>query len=165
MDCHSTAGIFGELRGLVKLGPVRYFTGMAPLWKKMKWLAILAGGPAVGYLVLVLLTPVFGQIVGAGDQQPPLRVIHLPGGWAPENAAAIRRLAKLHFDNQPPLQQYYWPDPTLIEERTNCWVVGFSTKALVYQFLGYRQVVRPSDQMMFFTIDKADFRTRFGIWY
>ena len=129
------------------------------------WLALVVGGPALIFLALILLTPMVGQVVGTGDQQPPLQVIHLPGGWAPENAAVIRRLAKLHFDQRPLLSKYYWPEPTWIEERTTCWVVGFSTKLLQYEFLGYRQVVRPPDQMMYFTIDKADFRTRFGIWY
>jgi len=154
-----------ELRWLAKRGPVRYFICMSRLRKLMRWLAVIVGVPAVGYLALVLLTPMVGQVVGTGDRQPPLRVIHLPGGWAPENADAIRRLAKLHFDQRPLLSKYYWPDPTWIEERTNCWVVGFSTKSLQYQFLGHRQVVRSSDQLMYFTIDKADFRTRFGIWY
>ena len=153
------------MRWLVKPGLLRYFTHMSRMRKLMRWLAVIVGVLAVGYLALVLLTPMFGQVIGAGDQQPPLRVIHLPGGWAPENADAIRRLAKLHFDNRPLLSKYYWPEPTLIEERTNGWVVGFDPKALRYEFLGYRQVVRPSDQRMYFTIDKADFRTRFGIWY
>ena len=133
--------------------------------KQLRWVAFLVGLPVVGYLVLFLFTPVCGKVVGAGDQQPPARVIHLPGGWAPEDADAIRRLAKLHFDNHPRLIERYWPDPSWIEERSNCWVVGFSPKALVYDFLGYRRVVRPTDQRMYFTIEKADFRTRFGIWY
>ena len=128
----------------------------------LSW-AIVAGVPALGYLVLVLVTPVCGHIVGYADQQPPLRATSLPNGWAPENIGVIRRLAKLYFDNRPQLQKLYWPEPAVIEERTECWVVGFSSKTPVYECLGYRQAARP-DRMMFFTIDKADFRTRFGIW-
>ena len=131
--------------------------------KRIRQWAIVLGGPVLIYLLLVLLTPVCGHIVGYADQQPPLRVTRLPNGWAPENVAAIRRLAKLHFDNQPRLQKVYWPEPAVIEEHADCWVVGFGSKTPVYSFLGHRQAARP-DRMMFFTIDKADFRTRFGIW-
>ena len=131
----------------------------------LKRLAVIVGVPALGYLALILLTPVFGHVIGDGDQQPPCIVTHWPGGWAPEGANDIRRLAKVHFDNRPALGQYYWPDPTLIQERSNTWIVGFSPKAPLYEFLGYRRAVRLSEHKMYFTIDKADFRTRFGIWY
>ena len=136
---------------------------MTRIRNRIRLLAIAIGGPALLYLLLVLLTPVCGQIVGYADPQPQLRVTRLPNGWAPENVAAINRLAKLHFDNQPRLHQVYWPDPAVIEEHPDCWVVGFGSKTPIYEFLGYRQAARP-DRMMFFTIDKADFRTHFGIW-
>ena len=138
---------------------------MARLQKQFRRWALILGLPAVGYLLLVILTPLCGRVVGTANQQPPVCVTHLPGGWAPENADVIRRLAKLHFDNRPRLRQQYWPEPTIIEERTNSWVVGFSPKTPIYQFIGYRHAVRQSDRLMYFTIDKADFRTRFGIWY
>ena len=131
-----------------------------------KWLLPLVsavGVTAACYLMLMLVTPVCGRIIGYSDRQPPLRVTQLPNGWAPENVDVIRRLAKLHFDNQPRLHKVYWPDPAVIEEHADCWVVGFGSKTPVYELLGYRQAARP-DRMMFFTIDKADFRTRFGIW-
>jgi len=125
--------------------------------------AIVVGVPALIYIALLLVTPVCGRVVGYADQQPPLRATRLPNGWAPENIDVIRRLAKLHFDNRPLLSKRYWPEPAVIEERTDCWIVGFGSKTPLYEFLGYRQAARP-DGMMFFTIDKADFRTRFGIW-
>ena len=141
-----------------------YFDGMSHTRKRILPWAIAVGGLALGYLGLVLLTPSFGHIVGYADRQPPLRVTRLPNGWAPENVDAIRRLAKLHFDNHPPLHKLYWPEPTVIEERTDCWIVTFASRTPIYEWLGYRRTVLPSDPTMFFTIDKADFRTRFGIW-
>ena len=157
-------GIFCELRGLVKRRSLRYSPGMARSRKPLRLLAIVVGLPAAGYLALVLLTPVCGTVVGYADRQPPLRVTHWPGGWAPENAAAIHRLAKLHFDNRPALRSVYWPEPSMIEERADCWIVTFTTKTPIYEWLGYRRALPPSDHGMHFTIDKSDFRTRFGIW-
>ena len=132
--------------------------------RSKKWWLALVALPVAGYLTLVIFTPVAGHLVGYADQQPPLRVTHFPGGWAPENAEAIHRLAKLHFDNRPALQKIYWPEPSTIEERTDCWLVTFRSRTPVYEWLGYRRAVRPTDPVMYFTIDKADFRTRFGIW-
>ena len=136
---------------------------MTPTQKRLLPWALAVGVPALCYFVLVLITPVCGHIVGYADRQPPLRTTRLPNGWAPENIDVICRLAKLHFDNRPLIHKFYWPEPAVIEERADCWVVGFGSKTPVYEVLGYRQAARP-DRMMFFTIDKTDFRTRFGIW-
>lgn len=127
-------------------------------------LAIGVGLPVGGYLLLFLLTPTCGRVVGFADQQPPLRTTSLPNGWAPKNVDVIHRLARLHFDNQPALQRVYWPEPMAIEERTDCWIVTFASRTPIYEWLGYRRTVPPKDLTMYFTIDKADFRTRFGIW-
>ena len=114
--------------------------------------------PFLIYLMLVLLTPTFGKVVGYADQQPPLRVA------AAGNVEKPLRLARLLFDARPHLRELYWPEPSAIEEKEDCWLVAFTTRTPIYSWLGYRQAMRPTAPAMFISIDKADYRARFGNW-
>jgi len=51
-----------------------------------------------------------------------------------------------------------------IEEKPDCWLATFTAKTPLYSFLGFRQILRPTTPAMFMSIDKADYRARFGNW-
>jgi len=74
------------------------------------------------------------------------------------------RLTKLHFDNLPDLDRTYWPEPSLIEEHKECWLVAFTRKVPVYRFLGHEEILRPTDEAMFISITKSNYAARFGKW-
>lgn len=138
---------------------------MSPLTKKIAvriGVALLAA--ALGYICLILLTPTFGTITGYANQQPSLRIQQLPNGMPMEEAERMLRLAKLHFDNTRDLDQLYWPEPSLIEEHADCWLVAFTRKVPVYRFLGFQQTVPPTDTAMFMSITKSNYTARFGKW-
>ena len=51
-----------------------------------------------------------------------------------------------------------------IEEMPDCWLVTVAAKTPIYSFLGFKQTLRPTAPAMFMSIDKADYRARFGNW-
>lgn len=118
----------------------------------------------VGWFCLVVLTPTFGTVVGYANEQPPLRVVQPPGGSSSEEVEKMLRLAKLHFQNTPTLDQLYWPEPSLIEEHKECWLVAFTRKVPIYRFLGHQEVLRHPDEAMFISITKSNYSARFGKW-
>ena len=145
-------------------GMVRFILVTA-IWKQrlrcgLIGLAVLGGL----YVVLVLLTPTFGSVVGYADEQPRLRVVQPENASSAEELARIHRMAKVVFDGRPELGSLYWPEPSAIYERPDCWLVQFTSKVPVYRFLGFKQVVPPSDRSMSLTIDKEDHRVRVGNW-
>ena len=74
------------------------------------------------------------------------------------------RLSKLHFDNCPGLDSIYWPEPSLLEEHADCWLVTYTRKVPVLRFLGYEQIDRHTDELMFLSITKSNYTARFGKW-
>lgn len=126
--------------------------------------AILAGVAGIGYICLVVLTTSFGEVVAYADQQPSLQIIQDTNSSPQFELDRMLRLAKLHFQNMPDLEQSYWPEPFLIEEHPDCWLVGFRRKTPVYGFLGHHEVVQPTDRAMFLSITKSDYKTRCGKW-
>ncbi|MCX7886325.1 MAG: hypothetical protein N3B01_03580 [Verrucomicrobiae bacterium] len=118
----------------------------------------------VGWFALVLLPPTFGKVVGYANEQPPLRVVQSSVKSPPEEVERMLRLAKLHFQNIPTLEQLYWPEPSLIEEHKECWLVAFTRKVPIYQWLGHREIVRHPDEAMFISITKSNYSARFGRW-
>ncbi len=138
---------------------------MRPIIKRLLLMAVIVGGVVVsGYFALALLTPQFGRIVGYANQQPQLK-IRQPGNASPAaNVEHIRQLATLHLDYKPEIRQFYWPEPSVIEEHDTCWLVIFTRKVPIYRWLGFEEVVRPVDQVMFLTIEKRDETARLGRW-
>jgi hypothetical protein len=126
--------------------------------------AIVATALAVGWFSLVVLTPTFGTVVAYVNQQPPLRVVQPATASSTEEMEKMLRLAKLHFQNIPSLDQTYWPEPSLIEEHKECWLVAFTRKVPVYRFLGHEEILRPTDLAMFISITKSNYDARFGKW-
>ena len=119
-------------------------------------LLILAGiAPLLVYVLLILLTPACGTIIGYANQQLQL---HISGN----DTEKPLRLARLFFDARPPLRELYWPEPSAIEEKPDCWLVTFTAKTPIYSFLGFKQILRPPAPTMSISIDKADYRARFG---
>lgn len=138
---------------------------MPPLVKKFligTVIAMLTG--LLSWFSLVLLTPTFGTVVAYANQQPPLRIVQSAKGAPREEVDKILRLAKLHFQNMRELDQIYWPEPSLIEEHPDCWLVSFTRKIPVYRFLAFEQTVPPTDLAMFMSIAKSDYATRLGRW-
>ncbi|NQU11958.1 hypothetical protein HQ590_14280 [bacterium] len=123
---------------------------------------VIAGG---GWLSLVVLTPTYGKIVGYADQQPPLELIQPPLGQSPpQEVNRIRGIAQLQLEDRTDLENMYWPEPCTIVERPNCWLVAYARRVPIREFLGFRQVVVPTDKYMFLSIDKEDLSLRFGKW-
>lgn len=132
-----------------------FVTGMT---RRNKLLILTVTVPILAFGALALLTPVLGKIVGYADEQPPLCVV------ATSDTGKPLRLARLHFDAKPQLRELFWPEPSVIEEKQDCWLVTFEARTPIYSFLGYRQSLRPTAPAMFLSIDKADYRTRIGNW-
>ncbi len=138
---------------------------MSPILKKVGLgvgVILLAG--VLGRFSIMLLTPSFGTVVAYANQQPPLKIVQVEGGLPSEEIEKITRLAKLHFQNMRDLDQLYWPEPSLIEEHTDCWLVSFTRKIPVYRFLGFEETVQPTDRAMFMSITKSNYVTRLGRW-
>ncbi len=141
------------------------YNAMSPLTKKIAariGIGLLAG--VLGYICLILLTPTFGTITGYANQQPALQVQQPSNASPAEEVQRMLSLAKLHFDNTRDLDQLYWPEPSLIEEHADCWLVSFTRKVPVYRFLGVHQTVPPTDLAMFISITKSNYAARFGKW-
>ncbi len=118
-----------------------------------------------GYFVIVLLTPTFGRIVGYANQPPALQVAQPVSNPAPAQVIReIQQIADLHFRARPQLAKVYWPQPSRIEERPDCWLVTYTTKIPVYQWLGLRQTLAPTDPAMYMSIAKSDQSMRWGKW-
>jgi len=130
---------------------------------------LLAGAVALtalgaGWFSLVVLTPTFGTVVGYANEQPPLRIVQPPLASAQEEVEKMLRLARLHFQNIPNLDQTYWPEPSLIEEHKECWLVAWTRKVPIYRFLGHEETLRHPDEAMFLSITKSNYTARFGKW-
>ncbi len=138
---------------------------MKNIFKRPGRVLIVATGILLfGYFALVLLTPQYGQVVGYANEQPPLKVVQ-PANAAPAaQVEHIRQLAMLHLDCRPDIRQFYWPEPSVIEEHATCWLVVFARKDPIYRLLGFEEAVRPTDRVMFLTIAKQDEAMRFGRW-
>jgi hypothetical protein len=117
-----------------------------------------------GWFSLVMLTPTFGTIVRHANEQPPLRVVQPSLPSSQEELEKMLRLAKLHFQNARDLDHLYWPEPSLIEEHKECWLVAFTRKVPIYRFLGHDEVLRPTDEAMFISITKSNYAARYGKW-
>ncbi|MCX7915433.1 MAG: hypothetical protein N3A53_03910, partial [Verrucomicrobiae bacterium] len=95
----------------------------------------------------------------------PLRVVQNVAHPSPTSAIVqIRDIAEWHFQSRPQLEKLYWPNPMLIEERTDCWLVVFEQKIPVYKFLWIQQSVPPTDTAMYMSIAKSDLSMRWGAW-
>lgn len=126
---------------------------------------VVIGLGAFGYGALVLLAPTFGNLVGYANKQPPLRIEqNLPHPSSTSDIIRIRDLAEWHFQSRPQLAKLYWPQPCLIAERTDCWLVVFEQKIPVYRFLGIRRALPPTDTAMYMSIAKSDLSMRWGAW-
>jgi len=125
---------------------------------------IVPAAVGLGWFSLVVLTPSFGIVVGYANQQPPLRIEQPLVASSQEELEKMLRLTKLHFDNLPDLDRTYWPEPSLIEEHKECWLVAFTRKVPVYRFLGHEEILRPTDEAMFISITKSNYAARFGKW-
>lgn len=134
---------------------------------RMKWVKMSAiGATAICffYFCVIVLTPTFGTIVGYADQPPPLRISQLADDAPRERVEKVLRLAKYHFDKRPDFRQTFWPEPSAIGERADCWLVTFTAKTPIYRFCGIQQTFHPTAPAMHFSIDKATFGTRLGNW-
>jgi len=142
-----------------------YIWGMTLLTRRLLLAAVtLLTSLGVGWLSLVVLTPSFGTVVGYANQQPPLRIEQPIPASSHEELEKMLRLATLHFQNARDLEQIYWPEPFLIEEHKECWLVAFTRKVPVYRFLGHEEILRPTDEAMFISITKSNYAARFGKW-
>jgi len=129
-------------------------------------LRLLIAGAAAGaiYFVWVLLTPTFGKVVGYANEQPTLRIIQPADGRPQTEVRRVLDLAQYHFDSRPGLRQLFWPEPSAIEEKPECWLVTFTSKIPIYRFCGFSEAFRPTDPAMALTIAKQDLSARFGNW-
>jgi hypothetical protein len=128
-------------------------------------LAVAAAGAGFVYFVIVLLTPTFGRIVGYANEPPALQVAQPVTHPAPAHVVReIRELADLYFRERPQLGKVYWSQPSRIEERADCWLLTYTTKIPVYQWLGLRQTLAPTDPAMYMSIAKSDLSMRWGKW-
>lgn len=129
-------------------------------------LAIAATLAAAGlaWFILAVLTPTFGTVVRYENQQPSLRIEQTPPAAAQEEVEKMLRLARLHFQNIQDLDKTYWPEPSLIAEHKECWLVAWTRKVPVYRFLGHEEVLRHADKAMFISITKSNYAARFGKW-
>jgi len=128
-------------------------------------LAILAVVAGAAWWSLIVLTPIYGEVVGYADQQPSLELIQPPvNPGSPEAVRQIRGVAQLYLDYHTDLGDMYWPEPSTIVERPTCWLVAYERRVPIYEFLGFRQIVAPTDKYMFLSIEKADLSLRFGKW-
>src|SRR5882672_11394605 len=94
--------------------------------KGIKTVAIGVTAICFFYFCVIVLTPTFGKIVGYADQQPPLRITQ-PADAAPrERVEKILRVAQDHFDKRPDFRQTFWPEPSAIEEKADCWLATYT---------------------------------------
>ena len=130
-----------------------------------KWLKIIVAVvfvPALGYFLLVVLTPTFGKVVGYANEQPPLRLVQ-PANPSPSRIVRlILRHAETQFATIEGAEDLYWPEPSKLTEYETCWLIEFTRKVPIYRLLGFRQVVRPTDRAMYMSVDKAEMTMRFG---
>jgi hypothetical protein len=126
--------------------------------------AIALAAVGFGWFSLAVLTPSFGTVARYANQQPPLRIEQPTPASSPEEVEKMLRLAKLHFQNIQDLDTTYWPEPSLIQEHKECWLVAWTRKVPVYRFLGHEEVLRHTDMAMFISITKSNYAARFGKW-
>lgn len=126
--------------------------------------AIAVAAVVCAWFSLVVLTPTFGTVIRYDNQQPLLRVALASANTPREAADDVLRLSRLHFDNCHGLDGVYWPEPSLLEEHTDCWLVAFTRKVPVFRFLGHEEIVRHADETMFLSITKSNYVARFGKW-
>lgn len=151
--------------GIANTRRARYFTHVRILRRIATVIGVGVAASAFTYGALVLLTPTFGRIVGYANSQAPLRIVQNVPHPSPTSAIIeIRDIAEWHFQSRPQLVKLYWPNPSLIEERTDCWLVVFDQKIPVYEFLGFRQTLAPTDTAMYMSIAKSDLSMRWGAW-
>ncbi len=124
--------------------------------------AIVLATVGLGWFSLAVLTPTFGTVARYDNQQPPLRIAQPASSQ--EEVEKMLRLAKLHFQNIQDLDKTYWPEPSLIEEHKECWLVAWTRKIPVYRFLGHEEVLRHTDKAMFLSITKSNYAAHFGKW-
>jgi hypothetical protein len=133
--------------------------------KTVLWLAgLTAGAVLFGYVSLLLLTPSFGRVVGYADEQPPLRIVRAADPAPSREVQRVLHAAQQTFDSIPRLAQEYWPEPSAIIEREDCWRVEFTRRTPIYRLLGVTQTLTPTDRVMFMSIDKHSDTLRFGKW-
>ncbi len=126
---------------------------------------IAMAGAGFVYFVIVLLTPTFGRVVGYANEPPALHVAQPVTNPSPTHVLReIREIADLHFRERPQLGKVYWAQPSRIEERPDCWLLTYVTKAPIYQWLGLRQTFTPTDPAMYMSIAKSDLSMRWGKW-
>jgi hypothetical protein len=118
----------------------------------------------LGWFSLAVLTPTFGTVVAYENQQPTLRIEQPTLASSQEEIEKMLRLAKLHFQNIQGLDQTYWPEPSLIEEHKDCWLVAWTRKVPVYRFLWHEETLRHTDKAMYISITKSNYAARFGKW-
>jgi hypothetical protein len=128
-------------------------------------LAMVAGLAGFAYFAIILLTPTFGRVVGYANEPPALEVTQPVANPSPPPVVReVCAIADLHFQARPQLQKVYWSQPSRIEERPDCWLITYATKVPIYQWLGLRQTLPPTDPAMYMSIEKSDLSMRWGKW-
>jgi hypothetical protein len=124
-------------------------------------LAVVAAGAV--YFLLQMLTPACGKVIGYANEQPAMQVVRLSNTTDAEVVRILRLMDSL-FRQKPVLHEDTWPNPSLVEEHTNCWLVVFAHKIPVYRFLGITQTATLTAPNLYITVKKPALTVHFGNW-
>ena len=126
-------------------------------------LVVVSAG--VLYVFHALLTTSYGKFVGFANSQPSLQVSQPVAKPSSNNAVRqVLDLAEYHFASNEQLAKLYWPRPGRIEEHSACWLIAFTSKIPIYELLGIRHTLTPTEPAIYMTIDKSDLSMRWGKW-
>jgi hypothetical protein len=103
-------------------------------------------------------------VVGYANAQPDLQIVQPANGSSRGRVNYVLNAAETQFAKLEGVADEYWPKPSLIVEREECWLVEFARKEPIYSFLGIRHAYRPTDRAMYMSIRKADNTLRYGRW-